>query len=100
MKLIKYDAACRAIAVAKRVDEVKHIRDVSIAMKAYARRANNHEMEADPIEIRMRAARRLDVDPRWRERPKTRRCTESKESPGRAGASKGRKDEKGPEGLS
>jgi hypothetical protein len=48
------------IAVAERVDEVKKIRDVSIAMRAYARQANNHELEADAIEIRMRATRRMD----------------------------------------
>jgi N6-adenosine-specific RNA methylase IME4 len=60
MKLVKYDAACRAIAAAKRVDEVKKIRDVSIAMRAYARQADNHDMEADAIEIRMRATRRMD----------------------------------------
>ena len=59
-RLVKYDAACRAIAVAKRVDEVKQIRDVAIAMKAYARQANNHDMEADAVEIRMRATRRMD----------------------------------------
>ena len=55
VKGIKYDAACRAIAAAKSVDEVKRIRDVSIAMRAYARQAENHDMEADAIEIRMRA---------------------------------------------
>jgi N6-adenosine-specific RNA methylase IME4 len=60
VKLIKYDAACRAIAAAKRVDEVKHIRDVGIAMRAYARQADNHDLEADAIEIRMRATRRMD----------------------------------------
>ena len=59
-KLIKYDAACRAIAAAKHVDEVKHIRDATMAMKAYARQAKNHTMEADAIEIRMRATRRID----------------------------------------
>lgn len=59
-QLIKYDAACRAIAAARSVDEVKKIRDTSIAMKAYARQAKNHTMEADAIEIRMRATRRMD----------------------------------------
>ena len=60
VKLVKYDAACKAIAAAKNVDEVKHIRDVSIAMKAYARQSRNHDLEADAIEIRMRATRRMD----------------------------------------
>src|SRR5215831_2776008 len=60
VKLIKYDRACKAIAAAKRVDEVKRIRDVAVAMKAYAKQANNHELERDAIEIRMRATRRMD----------------------------------------
>jgi N6-adenosine-specific RNA methylase IME4 len=60
MKLVKYDAACKAIAAARNVDEVKSIRDPSIAMKAYARQAKNHTMEADAVEIRMRATRRMD----------------------------------------
>ena len=60
MKLIKYDAACRAVAAAKSIDEAKDIRDKSIAMAAYARQAKNKDMEADAVEIRMRATRRLD----------------------------------------
>lgn len=59
-ELTRYDAACRAIADAKSVDEVKDIRDQGIAMAAYARQAKNRELEADAIEIRMRATRRLD----------------------------------------
>jgi hypothetical protein len=55
-----YDTACRAVAEARSVDEVLDIRDASIAMKAYARQANNRDMEADAIEIRMRAMRRMD----------------------------------------
>jgi len=59
MNLVKYDAACRAIAEAKSVDEVKMIRDKAQAIAAAARIAKNHGMEIDAAEIRIRAERRL-----------------------------------------
>jgi hypothetical protein len=33
-ELVRDDAACRAVAEAKSVDEAKQIRDVAVAMKA------------------------------------------------------------------
>ena len=59
MKLVKYDAACRAIADAKRVDDVKSIKDKAEAMRAYARQIKNPQLEADAWEIRKRAEARL-----------------------------------------
>ena len=57
--LPKYDAACRAIAEAKSLDEVKSIRDQASAMAACAHQAGNKHLEADAAEIRERAERRL-----------------------------------------
>ncbi len=58
-QLIKYDAACRALAAAKAVDEVKDLRDKAEAMRIYGMQAKNKSLEIDAAEIRIRAERRL-----------------------------------------
>ena len=57
--LIHYDAACRALADAKSIDEVKDLHDKAEAMRAYGRQAKNKTLEIDAAEIRLRAERRL-----------------------------------------
>ena len=57
--LVRYDAACRALAAARSTDEVKQVRNHATALRAYAKQAKNKELEIDAQEIRIRAERRL-----------------------------------------
>jgi N6-adenosine-specific RNA methylase IME4 len=58
-ELIRYDAACRAIAEAKAVDEVRDIRNKVDALRLYWRQARNREAEINMAEVRFRAERRI-----------------------------------------
>ena len=49
----------RALASAATVDQVKEIHDLAVGMAAYARKAADTQLEADAVEFRMKAARRL-----------------------------------------
>lgn len=57
--LVRYDEACRALAAAKSVDEVREISSAADALRAYARQAKNRTLEIDAAEIRIRAERRV-----------------------------------------
>jgi N6-adenosine-specific RNA methylase IME4 len=57
--LLKYEALKAALAEALTIDEVKDIRDRAEAMRAYARMANDVQLELDAGEYRVRAERRL-----------------------------------------
>ena len=59
VSLVRYDAACKALADAKSFDEVKEIRDKAEAMRAYARQAKNKSLEFDAASLRIRAEREL-----------------------------------------
>ncbi|WP_374290171.1 hypothetical protein [Paenirhodobacter enshiensis] len=58
-ELVKYEAACRAVADAASIDEAKDFRDKSEAMRAYAKQAKNKQLEVQAAEIRIRAERRI-----------------------------------------
>jgi phage N-6-adenine-methyltransferase len=55
----RYDVACRALAEAKTLAEVKDVSDRAAAIQEYARRAKNKILEVDATELRIRAERKL-----------------------------------------
>jgi len=57
--LVRYEAACQAVAAACSIDEAKDIRNKADALRAYARQAKNRQLELNAAEIRMRAERRV-----------------------------------------
>jgi hypothetical protein len=54
-----YKAAAHALADARTVSQVKSVRDQTIGLQTYARRAKNTQLEADTWELRYRAERKL-----------------------------------------
>jgi hypothetical protein len=56
--LVRYDAMCRAIDDAYKIDEVKDIHDRVAAFEHYSRQARNVEAERRCCEIRLRAERK------------------------------------------
>src|ERR1039457_2146299 len=57
--LVLYEAARTALAKAKSVDEVKKVLNEAAAIAAYSKIAKDRTLEADAVEIRKRAERRL-----------------------------------------
>jgi hypothetical protein len=57
-EMVRYENAKRALAEYRTIDEVKHFRDVAFAAEAYAKQANDYQLEHDAAAARVRAERR------------------------------------------
>lgn len=57
--LLKYDEACQAVSALRTFEEAKEFADKAEAIRVYARRAKNRDLELDAAEIRIRSERRL-----------------------------------------
>jgi hypothetical protein len=57
-ELVHYDATRRELDACHAVDEIKTFRNKAIALKTYARIANDHQAERKLAEIRIRAKRK------------------------------------------
>lgn len=58
-ELLLYDTACRALADARTLDEVKELHSKAEALRTYARMAGDKELQVNAVELRLRAERRL-----------------------------------------
>jgi len=58
MDLAIYSQAKTALAEYKTVDEVKNFRDKALAIEAYAKQANDYDLERDAAVARVRAERK------------------------------------------
>lgn len=56
--LVKYEAAKQAISEYKTIDEVKDFRNKALAIEAYAKQANDLDLERDAAIARVRAERK------------------------------------------